>query len=243
MAQPLHQSWTDLHENSKFPFIDNATLRSTDRAVTIPSQAIRDLVLATSVLNAATRLATIERTISSVILTFQQGNVAIATATISSTDDGWLPIVDTAGEDGSIRIEKVAFSTLFGVAVRSYSLNAAASTVVPWTTFYRPRSGLRGFRLPDGTVLTGEVTIIASDGLSFDADGHLNAIGDPDKNIPEDGLIPRGIRQITVETNVSQIVSPQKSVISGRTISLGGKPVAIQLTNPSSDVVKLEVAG
>ena len=245
MADPLHQSWEDLHENSTFPFTDGATLRSTDRKLTLPKQAIRDMVLATPLLNAHTRMAIIERTISNVILTFQQGNTVIATAVVVSIDDGWVQILDDEGvAAGRVKIDQVAFATLFGTSVGVYRFNAAATTLVPWVTFYRPRNGLRGFRLPDGTVLTGEVTIIAGDGLQFDEDGYLSAVGEPTRNIPDDGLIPRAITQLILDDGVTtQVISPQKAIIIGRTIGTGGRPPALTISNPTDDVARLEVTG
>jgi len=245
MSDPLHQSWEDLHENSTFPFADTATLTSTSRNLTIPKQAIRDLTLATPQQSTAARLASIERTITSVILTFQQQNTVIATAVIASTDDSWVQITDDEGTPaGRIKIDKVAFATLFGISIGLYRFNDAATTLVPWTTFYRPRNGLRGFLLPDGTVLTGEVTIIAGDGLEFDDNGYLNAVGEPERNVPDDGLIPRAIRQIVIDDEVTtQVVGPQNAIINARAIPTGGRPAAMDISNPDDDVARLEVTG
>ena len=245
MSDPLHQSWNDLHENSPFPFEDRASLRSTDRTATIPVQAIRDLVLATPQLNTPTRLGEIERTLDAVILRFFQGNIAIATATVEQTGTEWVEIADDVGTPaGRLRIDPTTFSTLFGLAVKTYRFNAAGATLVPWVTFYRPRNGFRGFRLPDGTVLTGEITLIAADGLRFTADGHLDAVGDPLRDVPEEGLIPRAVSQLILDDQVTQqILTPQKGAITGRAVNPGGNAPAVRISNPSGSTIKVEVTG
>lgn len=243
-AMTLHQSWDDQNEVSKFPFADRSTLQSTNRAVTLPTAAIRDMVLATSQRNQSTRLAQVERTVDSVIVRFQQGNVTVGTATVGSTDDGWIQIVDGSGTpSGRMRIDQTAFAVLFGLSIAIYRFNDDATTLVPWVTYYRPTRGFRGFRLPDGTTVTGDVTLIAGPGLEFDADGHLSVVGEPDRNIPEDGLIPRAIRRVTADDGgAATTVTPLFGTINGRATGAGGRP-ALLITNPVSNVIRVEVTG
>jgi len=241
----IHQSWEDQNETSSFPFEDRATLLSTTRTVTIPRTAIRDMVLATPQLNQATRLAQVERTVSEVIVRFNQGNNVIGEAVVQSADDGWVQIIDDAGTPaGRMRIDRTAFATLFGLSIGIYRFVDAAATLVPWVTFYRPRRGFRGFRLPGGTVVTGEVTLIAGPGLEFEADGHLNVVGEPERNIPEDGLIPRAIRSVSADDgDTVTTVAPKYGTINGRSVGTGGRPPALMITNPANNVIRLEVTG
>lgn len=240
----IHREWTDQHNDSNYPFADRATLRSSDRKVTIPQQAIIDAVIATPLLNKSTRLSLIERTVNQVILTFSQGSTVIATATTTSNDDGWVTVIDDQGaEAGQVRINQTAFASLFGADIGTYRFTDDAATLVPWVTFYRPRQGVTGFRLPDGTIITGDVTFIAGDGLEFRPDGTLDVVGDPNADIPAKGLIPRGIRTLVLDDGATQEVTPSEGKLTARAVAPGSSKPAIMISNPSPEVVRIEVTG
>lgn len=253
MTETLFQDWADLHEDTPYPFTDAATMRSTGGLVTLPRNAIVDAAIGASTTSAATYVSLITRTATAVVISFAQSQVVIGTVTIGPSDDGWLDVVDTSNAFvGRVKINRNLFAVLFGWAVRSYTFAASALPLVPYATYFRPSNGVRGFKLPDGTVLTGDVTLLIGYGIAVSTVGSawvLTAKGNPFVGVSGDGLIPRAIRTVILETKnlgdspLDISATPNQGALSiVPTAGTGANGVpALKLSTPSPSEVQLEI--
>jgi len=93
----------------------------------------------------------------------------IATAAIGSGD---LILLDGYGRNVGVIVPSSSFFELTGnLAFESHALPFAPASVMP-----QSQTCVRGFRLPDGTLITGDVEFVGIDGLVIIAEPELNAI-------------------------------------------------------------------
>lgn len=172
MPAKLHVEWRNTHRGTKYPFSEAASLQSTQGAV-LPEGAIIDaaiyppgaaegLYLASITVNPrTTRLGIHDRTAQEV-----------ASGTFLTSDPPeTVALVDIGGRPAGILVSesrRLLLLTALGASVRfAREATEFAATV----GFPAPTAGVRGFVLPDGTVVTGDVWFVGGDGVAFLADG------------------------------------------------------------------------
>lgn len=243
----VHLSWDEQNEDTNYPFTDASSLRIEQSGTTIPLNAFRDAMILGPNPSEAIYLRSIQRTAENVVLTFRQGLEDIAVATISLGQDGWVPVIDSVSgqSTGNIRIDGPNFASLFGLNIRTYTLLQNAAVLVPFATGYRPRTGITGFRLPDGRIVSGDVLFVAGRGLEFDDNlgFTLNAVGSIDRG---QSPIQRPITQLAVTrinedgTESNYTIVPQFGEIRYQE-DAGNPAEAVKVSNPNTDTARFEV--
>ena len=237
-------SWYEQHENTNFPFTDASTLRISTDGLSIPQNAITDAMVLAPSANTPVHLAKITRGAQDITFTFNQGNTAIGIAVVTLSDDDWIDVKDpsTGVSVGRMRINSNEFAALFGLPIRSFNLLASAAVLVPYATAYRPRVGVRGIKLQDGTTLTGDIYIIAGRGLRF-VGNRLDVVGSPFKGRNDDDPIRRPITTFEVTDTLSAVgILPVMGNIAFRLTTSPSKP-AVQISNSDDSEIRIEVAG
>lgn len=167
MPEIRHPEWYDSHDDSRFPFVDTATLTNTAGDTLFP-ETFLDAALYP--LGAGSRLYLSQITVSSRRITLVFGdelNPLRASTSFDPEDPpSTLAVVDTAGRPAGILVSEPLRLAVF----RSWSLGTheflladtelAASVCIP-----TPESGVRGLQLDDGQVLTGDVWLVGDDGI------------------------------------------------------------------------------
>ena len=186
MSKIVFGDWRDDNVQRKYPFADDATLVGAD--LTLPNSLFLDGRLypvggnETLYLN---RVAREESTITFAI--FATGPGELATASYDVTDipeSGELAFYDSYGRPaGMLLSSRTALEAFSGLNSGTYEFIAAETQFAPAVIVPQPEAGVRGFVLPDGETLFGDVWIVGEDGVVVrrDEDGSLriDLIGDP----------------------------------------------------------------
>lgn len=201
----LYQSWDDFHEETQYPFADGAALVSVDGSTSIRAGVIVDAAIGVRDIAAVVYVSAVVVKAAEVDVVFSQGTAAIATATITSSSDGWIALVSAAGGmlyAGKIKINPLAVGALFDMGIGTHVFTAAATPLVPYAAFLSPSTGVTGVVLPSGEVLTGDITLFLGSGIDAELrdDGAviLHATGLPFVGRDAVTELKRGIRNVEV---------------------------------------------
>lgn len=205
----IYQSWDDSHDGTDYPIVDGASRLAVDGATRFPQDVIIDAIIGARAVDAVVYIRTVDVAATSVAITFAQGSVDVATATLAVDAEGWVPMVSRIGVvyAGRVKVAPGSVGSLINLGIGTHNFSQDSTAIVPYAVFLSPRAGVRGIAMPDGEVITGNVTISIGAGLSVTAqpDGSLliDAVGKPYVGRDEDVLLRRAIRSVDVTaTNV-----------------------------------------
>lgn len=204
MLEILFKEWRDRNKYSTYPFSDTSTFKTISGSVVlqyafsdasihiiggVPPFYIKSIIPIEGTSKAEIRIADTEVT---GVLGY------VVTGTIDASDDtGIVRLVDTFGRDSGILILEpnnagaiVAAANDVDLKFRSNALEFVTNVCVPL-----PNVGLRGFILPDGTIVSGSVVLAGENGVVITEESgaiRINVVGDPyyARNCLEEQSIP-----------------------------------------------------
>lgn len=198
----LYQSWDDSHEQTAYPFADGATMLAADGASRFPIGVLADAVIGARDVAAPVYVREVKVTAIDAVLTFAQGSTDVATATLDVLSSGWVQLVPSINVvyAGKIKINANSVGAIINLGTGTHVFTADATPLVPYAVFLSPLAGVRGIVLPDGTTLTGDITISLGAGLSGEllpsGQVRIDAIGLPYVGRDDVTAIRRAIRRV-----------------------------------------------
>jgi len=186
MSKIVFGDWRDDNVQRKYPFADDATLSSD--FLTIPNSLFIDGRLypiggnETLYLNRVTREGSV---ITFAVFATGPGELATASYDVTAIpENGQLAFYDSYGRAAGMLLSTPdALQAFSGLNSGNYPFLAAETKFAPAVNVPQPDSGVRGFVLPSGEIMFGDVWIVGEDGVVVrrDEDGSLrvDVIGDP----------------------------------------------------------------
>lgn len=186
MSKIVFGDWRDDNVQRKYPFADDALL--TSALLTIPNSLFLDGRLypiggnETLYLNRITRSGSV---ITFAVFATGPGELATASYDVTAIPaDGQLAFYDTYGRPaGMLLSSETALQAFSGLNSGEYVFTADQTKFAPAVNVPQPEVGVRGFVLPSGDAMFGDVWIVGEDGVVVrrDTDGSLriDIIGDP----------------------------------------------------------------
>jgi hypothetical protein len=250
----LYQTWDDSHEQTAYPFADEASLLAVDNATRFPVGVIADAAIGARDLTTPVRLGVVDVRAGDIDLIFYQGSTVVAVATITTATSGWVPLTSRLGVvyAGKVKIESALVGAVFNLGLGTHTFTEAAAPLVPYCVFLAPVAGVRGIELPNGTVISGDITISIGSGLDAEVedDGsvRIDAVGRPYLKRDDVVMIRRAIRRVEITTlsaggaTSSALLTPLRGTLALATDNtVPAKSPAVVVRGGGSEVV-VEVA-
>jgi hypothetical protein len=186
MSTLVFGDWRDDNQQRKFPFADDALL--TNGALTIPKSLFIDGRLYPIGGNEDLFLSRVSRDGSTITFAITAtGAGELATASYDVTDipeSGELAFYDVYGRPaGMLLSTETALQAFSGLNSGNYDFISSQGRFATTVVVPQPEVGVRGFILPSGETVFGDVWIVGEDGVVVrkDTDGSLRVdlIGDP----------------------------------------------------------------
>jgi hypothetical protein len=173
-------TWPDALRGLQYPFAIPGPIRADDGTVLDPD-VVTDLALFVSADVEKVLLYTVT-VVQGVSATFTFANGAgtpVGTVTVTPVSNGRAGISLNGVNTGFMTSDPTAMRGVLNWTSAVYSFRVE---LVPHVLVFSDPAWRRGVVLPDGTVLTGEIWLVGSDGIQFEAtaDGfRIHAYGDP----------------------------------------------------------------
>lgn len=184
LQRDIVPEWRDEQSGSRYPFSDDSTLISTDNWE-LPKDLFLDAVI--YVIGATAPIYLKSIVAESGLITFTVGDFADDFTASGAVDpyssDTSISLTDAYGRPAGLLVcdaEKITRMRGWPLGIYNYEQEAefVASVVIPL-----PENHLSGFRLPDGSVVTGDVWLFGDNGVVItkqdDDSIRFDLVGDP----------------------------------------------------------------
>jgi hypothetical protein len=171
-ARILFPDFREEQSDSRYPFIDTATLTATDGTTVIPKNTFYDASL--FIINGSSNVYLSSILIETDLVTLNisdADNVDIARASfspkpIAAADTGALEIKDTYDRPaGTIIVDAERLTVFAGWSEGLYEFEPAATEFAATTVIPANEPGVRGLLKPDGSLFTGDVLLVGDGGV------------------------------------------------------------------------------
>lgn len=158
--------WRAEHEPTRYPFASEATLTNGEQF--LPAGTLLDACLYPIGGGADLYLSAVVVDHDRVTVFF--GDAADARLCSGSFDlvspPDTVPLVDAFGRSAGLLVSESSRLGLFGAwGLGTFAFEAEQTPLAATVCFPQPAVGVRGIRVPDGTVLTGDVWFVGEDGV------------------------------------------------------------------------------
>lgn len=185
MVSIRFQDWRDTNARRKYPFADNASAASSE--VTLPDDLFVDGRLYPIGGNAELYLSRITKDANALTFAIRAtGTDELATASFTLADipeNGELVFFDTYNRPAGLLVSsEIALQAFSGIDVGIYEFTLVQTEFAAAVNTSQPSPGVRGFLLPNGDIMTGDVWFVGEDGVVLRRDGNamrVDVIGDP----------------------------------------------------------------
>lgn len=186
MSAIVFGDWRDDNQRRTYPFADGVTL--TNGTLVLPKSLFIDGRLYPIGGNEDLYLSRVTRDGSAIIFGIKaDATNELATASYDVTDipeTGELAFHDVYGRPaGMLLATEESLRAFSGLNSGTYAFNSAQARFATAVVVPQPNAGVRGFILPSGDVMAGDVWIVGEDGIVVrkDTDGSLriDLVGDP----------------------------------------------------------------
>ncbi len=240
----LNEEWDDALRSLRYPFAGSGDIVATNGRV-MPQDLFLDLNLMVEQDTNEALLATVSVAAGDrATYEFQLADgTVVGTLASTALDTALMPITNGTITVGYAKLNPDTASIVRGWPVGDYQFNV---DVLPHLLVVSDKRWRRGFELPDGTVLTGSVYLVADRGLWFErtADGfRLNAVGDPFNGRTESSRGLQTINGIAPDANGNiNLIGLSPTNFSGTTFIPAGSPFRINIT-PGNGQIAIELVG
>ena len=251
----VYQSWDDSHEETQYPFADEASLISADGAARLPAGVLIDAVVGARDITATVYVSELLVKAAAVTITFAQNGAPLATATVTASSADWLPLVSAVPNvlyAGKVKVSAARVGALFEMGLGTHLFAEDATPLVPYSVFLSPATGVTGISLPSGEVLTGDITLFLGSGIDADmrADGAvvLKAVGLPFNGRGDSDALRRGIRSVDLSVRsasgaaATATLYPSRGAIGAMTDHSNSARSPAIVINGSGAEISVEVA-
>jgi len=171
-ARILFPDFRDEQEDSRYPFIDTASLTATDNVTIIPRNAFYDACLfcINGGSNPYISSIVVENQLITLNISDDENEDIAATSfapkPIQAPETGTLSLYDNyARPAGTLVIDRERLTVFAGWAEGTYTFEPAATTFAATTTIPAKEPGVRGLLKPDNTIFTGDVLLVGDGGV------------------------------------------------------------------------------
>lgn len=219
----VHQiEWRDSNDDRKYPFSDSAGLVA-ETGLPLPSDAFLDAVFYPIDLVGTLYLSKVDKAAG--VLEIADSADASVKGTAEITGAGVLEFSDAYDRPAGTLVLGPGFESLSTITL----LDAQNATFAAACVFPQNQLGVRGFLLPDGTLVTGEVVIRGEDGIRADSaveDGkftiRLQAVGVGSSSDCID--LPPAVKCLQIsQVDDSNLTIEQKAAAGGVMLELGAR--------------------
>lgn len=194
MPQIVFPEFRDATENTKYPFIDAATLTDIDNKITIPQDVFIDANLFIPGVNSMVYISSITVDDDKTVITIQDSyNTTTCIGTISSIttvydDDYILPLYKDAYKVGALVIPSNKVSYFKSLEKDTYKFEDTATAFLPSCVTMLPTMGLTSIAVnerTEGNTVYGDIWIIGWRGVTLrtqqgvESSIRIDVIGDP----------------------------------------------------------------
>lgn len=175
----LFPDFREEQKDSRYPFVDTATLVSTDGTVQIERDTFIDAVF--HIIDAASRIhiSSVQVTTQNVIINFSDefntniAATAFSPSPVQDTQTGALQIFDLFGRPAGMLVATADKLALFaGWSVGIYEFAIAATEFVATTAIPTNEPGVRGVKTTSTqNLMTGDIWLIGDGGVTFRHEG------------------------------------------------------------------------
>ena len=222
-SEAVYQEWQDTNRDINFPFMENTSLVG-ENDIELPKDAIVDAIFYPIDLEGFLYLSSIDPTTNTMVVSDSTTGQVKGTSTATFGSGVHYFYDQFERHVGTIvtgpGISELATSFTFAVGSAVFS----AAVVLP-----QNQPGVRGVRLPDGTVLTGEITFVGRDGVQLTTNNDstlrvdvVGAPGSPDlldpivKNIVVYGECVLNVTQNGNVVNISSAVENPQDICTAK---------------------------
>ena len=171
-ARILFPDFRDEQADSRYPFVDTATLTATDNTTVIPRNTFYDACL--FCINGSSNSYISSIVISSQLVTINISDAentdiaatSFAPKPIQAPETGALALLDVYNRPaGTLVIDRERLTVFAGWAEGTYEFEPAATEFAATTSIPANEPGVRGLLKPDNTILTGDVLLVGDGGV------------------------------------------------------------------------------
>jgi hypothetical protein len=184
----IFPQFRDEQEDSRYPFVDKATLLSTENALEVGRDTFIDAAIYAIGGFARAYISAVTVSASEIVITVgDQNNKTRATARwmpASPPENGVLDLLDSYGRPAGMLLSAPLRLARFAAwPARTHTFALAATEFVNTCVIPAREPGVRGLIAADGTLLTGDVWLIGDRGVVVRQDGEgvirIDIIGSP----------------------------------------------------------------
>jgi hypothetical protein len=240
----LNEQWDDSLRSQRYPFAGEGDIETISGRV-LPQDLFLDLNLLVEEDTTEVLLATLHVVPGdAAVYRFELADgTLVGTLTSTPADTSLMPIMS-----GTLTVGYAKINTDVAAIVRGWpQLDYVFGTpVLPHLLVVSNKSWRRGFELPDGTVLTGDVYLVADRGLWFERTGdgfRLNATGDPFNGRTEPSRGLKTLNGIAPDANGNvNLIGLSPTNFSGDVFIPAGSPFRINLI-PGTGQIEISLVG
>lgn len=184
----IFPQFRDEQADSRYPFVDKATLKSNENQLEIGRDTFIDAAIYAIGGYARAYISSVSVTASEIVITIgDENNRARATARwvpASPPENGVLDVLDSYGRPaGMLLSEPLQLARFAAWPARVHNFSIAATEFVNTCVIPAREPGVRGLLTEDGALLTGDVWLIGDRGVVVRQDGEgiirIDIIGSP----------------------------------------------------------------
>lgn len=180
-ARILFPDFRDEQADSRYPFVDTATLTATDTTTVIPRNTFYDACLfaINGGSNAYISSIVVANQLVTVNISDNENDDIAATAfapkPIQAPETGALALTDNYGRPaGTLVIDRERLTVFAGWEEGTYTFDPAATEFAATTVIPANEPGVRGLLRPDNSLFTGDVLLIGDGGVVLRYVGQQN---------------------------------------------------------------------
>ncbi len=240
----LNQQWEDSLRGERYPFAGTGALRTVD-GLELDQDVILDLNLMVDQQTTEVFLQQIvvEQGVSAAATFTLADGTAVGTVALWPAPAAVVPVLNGTLTVGYLRLDPLRAEVLMGWATSTHLFSDVA--VLPHLLVVSDKRWRQGFELPDGTVLTGDVYLVADRELWLErttAGFRVHVTGDPfaGRTVPARGLKTlNGVAP--VDGNVNLVGIGTGNIVAGSFVA-AGQAFRISVI-PGSGVLTLDLVG
>ncbi len=240
----MNEQWEDSLHSERYPFAGVGEIVA-DSGNVLPMDAILDLNLLVQVDVVTVLLASITVSASGAVYRFElEDGTLVGTLTSTTADTELMPVMLGTLTVGYARLDLIASAIVRGWPRRVHTMTEIS--LIPHLLVVSDTQWRRGFRLPDETILTGDVYLVAARGLWFErtvTGFRLHVTGDPfnERTEPARGLLTLNEGVPDAQGNVN-LIGLGTTNFPTPVFVLDGQPFRINI-QPGTTTLTLELVG